>query len=273
MRKKTCYVSLLVILVILPFYIYSELPILHNEYHAGFNSVDQLKVMTFNIRGARKENGEVELSQIIQQIRNLDPDILALQEVDFRLPRSNYQNQVEIIGTQLKMNYLFIPNLNFVIGSYGNAILSKFPITNYEYHPLPSGREARGFIYAQINTGIQTVDVYATHLGLSLEERINQISSLTQVMSLSSSPKLLLGDFNSNPTEVPIQSLRSLYSDPAHEQNLQLTTYEYKEKSLQLDYIFFSQDFSFDSAITEQSLTSDHNPLMYSLSLAELSEP
>lgn len=272
MRKKSVYILILLCSFFLPLYISSGLAILHNEYHHGFNAAERLKVMTYNIRGARTEKGKINLPAIIDQIKSLNPDIVALQEVDYRLPRSHFQNQIKQIGDQLRMNYLFIPNINFVVGAYGNAILSKYPITDYHYFPLPSGYESRGFIRAQINTGIQTIDVFATHLGLDLHERVEQISTLTTTMSLSTAPKLLLGDFNTKPTEIPIQSLRSLYIDPIHDKQIHLPTYKNKKGEMQLDYIFYSNDFQFDHALTERSLISDHNPLLYSLVLSRSSQ-
>lgn len=268
MNNKGIFMFILFCGIFLSFYISSGSTILVNEYHDGFNDKDRLKVMTYNIRGARTDVGKIDLSAIIKQIKSLDPDIVALQEVDFHLPRSHFQNQIEQIGNQLQMNYLFVPNINFVVGAYGNAILSKYPITDYHYFPLPSGYESRGFIRAQINTGVQTIDVFATHLGLDLQERVEQIASLTTTMSLSTAPKLLLGDFNTKPSEIPIQSLRSLYIDPIYDSQMNLPTYKHKKGETQLDYIFYSNDFHFDHALTERSFISDHNPLLYSLLLS-----
>jgi len=268
MKKILAQLFGLLVYLAIPLYISSDLCILNNEYAHGFNSSKNLKVMTYNIRGARTDDGEIKLDTIIREIKKLDPDILALQEVDYHLPRSHFENQVEIIGKKLEMNYLYVPNLNFVIGSYGNAILSKFPIMEYEYFQLPSKSESRGLVRAQINTGIQNIDVYATHLGLPYTERVDQVASLNTLISNGPMPKLLLGDFNTKPTEIPIQSLRSVFIDPVRESHFNLTTYKHKNKATQLDYILYTSGFTFESALSDLSTISDHNPLMYSLILS-----
>ncbi|RXT13507.1 endonuclease/exonuclease/phosphatase family protein [Ammoniphilus sp. CFH 90114] len=272
MKKKDLFILFISLTILLPLYISSGICTVKNQIHYGFNEAKTIRVMTYNIRGARTDNGDVHLSTIAEQIRAMNPDIIALQEVDFRLPRSHFLNQTKILGDLLQMNYLFVPNQNFLIGSYGNAILSKFPITDFERHLLPSSLENRGLLRAQINTGTRAIDVYTTHLGLTTKERTAQISSLASTMSMKNSPKLLLGDFNSSPMEVPIQSIRSLYIDPVFEKQLDVITYQHNKKRTQLDYIFHTKDFVFEGVFTETSLISDHNPLMYSLILDSIKE-
>ncbi|MEW9670977.1 endonuclease/exonuclease/phosphatase family protein [Ammoniphilus sp. 3BR4] len=265
MKKKTFYLLCFCICIFLPLYISSGLCTVNNQFHYGFNEAKSIRVMTFNIRGARNEKGEVNLSAVAEQIKKMDPDIIALQEVDFRLPRSHFQNQTKILGELLQMNYLFVPNQNFLIGSYGNAIFSKFPITDFDRHLLPSSIENRGVLRAQIHTGTQPIDVYATHLGLNSKEIARQISSIATTMSLKNGPKLLLGDFNSKPVEIALQSIRSLYIDPIYERKMDIVTYQHHSRKTQLDYIFYTDDFLFEDAFTEVSHISDHYPLMYSL--------
>lgn len=103
-----------------------------------------LSVVTYNIRGCRTDSGTADPELVIAALRTLDADIIALQEVDSSLPRSQFVNQVETIAAGLKMNYAYGPSIDFVIGTYGNAVLSKFPIqTPNSSSSLPTGsREA-----------------------------------------------------------------------------------------------------------------------------------
>lgn len=267
MKKTTSLILLTTLSFILPLYLSSSLCFISNLFDYELDDVQPLKVMTYNIRGARSIDGHVDLSTIISQIKSMDPDIIAFQEIDYRLPRTQFQNQAKLLGNELEMNYVFIPNINFVIGSYGSAIFSKFPITAFEYTTLPSRLEKRGVLRAQIRTKSQSIDVYATHLGLNYHERIEQINSLTAMMSKTTGPKILLGDFNAKPTETTMELIRSQYIDPVFEQQLHVTTYKHHDKDVQIDYIFHSPNFIFENVFSEASLISDHNPLMYSLIL------
>ncbi len=63
-------------------------------------------------------------------IARRDPDIVMLQEVDAGVARSNLDRQVDWLGDRLDFPYrAFQSNVRLANGSYGNAILSRLPIT------------------------------------------------------------------------------------------------------------------------------------------------
>lgn len=240
--------------------------VVQNTYPIYANSDQPINVLTYNIRGARSAEKQLLLNRIVEDIRMSGADIVALQEVDVHLPRSHFQNQPSLLADALSMNYVFAPNLNFIVGSYGNAILSKFPIVGYNHYVLPSLGETRGVLKANINLGYETIDVYSTHLGLNLEERKRQISYIRELVSDNHQPYiLLLGDFNDMPTNENMPLLRSALIDPVYENKLNLSTYQFYTKPIQLDYIFFSPGFTFERAAVFPSSSSDHNPMMYSV--------
>ncbi len=262
----------LIIVILLAFLFYTSSSGFTKNRHAFYVSADEnIRVMTYNIRGARGEQGRIELDRIAGEILHSGADIVALQEVDFHLPRSNFTNQPSYLAGRLLMNYTYHPNIHFIIGSYGLAILSRFPIVGTEYFRLPGNSwESRGLLKATINTGEQMIEVYSTHLSLKKEERIEQMAFIRERIKSNHHPYLIvLGDFNAFPSHEHLNSLRELLIDPVFENNLNLYTYHTLSHSYQIDYILYSPAFSLQEAGTFSSSSSDHDPLIYSIEVIE----
>ena len=69
-----------------------------------------------------------KLSQIIDLLHDIQPDIVLLQEVDVCTRRNGNIDSVAEMASSLSMDSVFIPQTIFAQGCDGNAILSKFPI-------------------------------------------------------------------------------------------------------------------------------------------------
>jgi len=166
MRKKWLPLTLSLALLSLP----TGGTIIRNLAGSALPSVshyDQpLSVVTYNIRGCRTNAGKADPAQIVDTLRPLHADVIALQEVDVRLPRSQYVDQIAAIAAGLKMNCAYSPSLDFVIGSYGNAVLSKFPILHAELTPLPADWEPRSLLDVTVDWNGDPLHVLVTHLSV-----------------------------------------------------------------------------------------------------------
>jgi endonuclease/exonuclease/phosphatase family metal-dependent hydrolase len=103
---------------------------------------------------------------------------------------------------------------------YGNAILSRFPMTLRYAELLPSHhrrREPRGALWVSIDLGDRAVDVMTTHLGLSAVERLLQVDELFGPRWLGHphrNPRCVLcGDFNSTPRSRVYRRLAGRFVD------------------------------------------------------------
>ena len=125
--------------------------------------VDTLLVMTWNIRfGASRiswfgdgcgervlltENEVTDaLENLARKITEIDPDILILQEIDVGSKRTAYINQVQWLLDHTDLNHgayasywqvQFIPSEGLGRMDAGNAILSRWKLTDTERIPLP----------------------------------------------------------------------------------------------------------------------------------------
>src|SRR2546423_8883394 len=87
-----------------------------------------LRVATYNVRGCVGMDGQRSESRIAEVIASMSVDIVGLQELDLRRPRSSGADQTALIATQLGWKHYFHPAMRSGNEQYGNAIVSRFPI-------------------------------------------------------------------------------------------------------------------------------------------------
>ncbi|MEO7092818.1 MAG: endonuclease/exonuclease/phosphatase family protein, partial [Polyangiales bacterium] len=115
-------------------------------------------------------------------IKNLDCDVVMLQEVDAGVARSNHDKQTEMLGEMLGMKYrIWYPNVDVRGGGqYGNAVLSRYPIIESHNIDLTLRfKKKRSVLHSVIRVRHEDVDrtihVYNMHLGLARYERKRQL--------------------------------------------------------------------------------------------------
>ncbi len=216
------------------------------------NSV--VKIMTYNIKHGVGIDGKLNLERVARTIDSAGVQVIGLNEVDNQRIRSNFKKQYQILARKLKMNYTFGPTLRGITGSYGNAILTTFPIEKVENYSLPItiGHEPRGVLEAQVILPDQTkLRVLTTHLSASKKERKKQIKWLNNYLeNIGKEPFVLMGDFND---EINFSQNYELLSKTVR-------TYPAENPSEKID-IIFSNHF-LDEGVTINSKASDHLPLI-----------
>lgn len=73
------------------------------------HSPDIISVMTYNIHSGVNRDGNVRLQPVAQVIRELNPDIVALQEVDMGITHRRYRHQAKVLSERLEMEFFFFP--------------------------------------------------------------------------------------------------------------------------------------------------------------------
>ncbi|UJH90155.1 endonuclease/exonuclease/phosphatase family protein [Antarcticibacterium sp. 1MA-6-2] len=166
---------------------------------------EELRVMAYNIHHANPPSKPefIDLNAIVETIRNEDPDLVALQEVDFNTERSGAGNQAEQIASLLNMNYFFGKAIDYEGGEYGVAILSKFPLAEEKVERLPTqagtNGEPRVLVTAKIVTPKgNTIRFGSTHLDAQREptNRLLQIKKIVELAQDEELPFIIAGDFN-----------------------------------------------------------------------------
>jgi endonuclease/exonuclease/phosphatase family metal-dependent hydrolase len=156
----------------------------------------QIRVATYNVHrfvGRDKQKDRTRTGRVIRQIK---PDIIALQEVEY------LQSPAELQPLLPEDIFQVVPGPTIVSGAehYGNILLSRFPIKTKRNIDLSyPGREERGAIDVDIELLGKNIRLVATHLGLTPGERREQANLLLAEIDKSRTGKeitLLMGDMN-----------------------------------------------------------------------------
>ncbi len=158
----------------------------------------KFKIVTYNIRGGRGRDGIHNYERIGQFLRNQNVDIALIQEMDTRTkPGRTSKGLIELCNDY----FLYSVEGSTLIeneGWYGNAILSRFPITKSQVVDVSyRGREPRNIIEAFVETPVGQLHVMNTHKGLGFFERHHQLVKLnSMLLNKSEIPLVVGGDIN-----------------------------------------------------------------------------
>lgn len=161
----------------------------------------QITLATYNIHGCVGRGGRFDPGRIEAVLRELDADVVALQELRWN-PEAAL-DQLREFGERLGYHTAAGPTLMRGDGHYGNAVLTRLPIAELQLVDISQpGREPRGAIDLQLQlptavAGAAPLRVIATHLGLSPAERRAQIQLLLKRLGQPTEDcVVLMGDLN-----------------------------------------------------------------------------
>lgn len=228
------------------------------------------RVMTYNIQHGAGIDKKVDLLRTAEAINQQHPDIVALQEVDKGVARTDRRDLTAELAALTHMTGYFSNNFNFQGGEYGNAVLTRFPIlmeTNLHYHMLHTN-EQRGVIQMILSVEGHKLLFMATHLDFhpEKEERLLNISQINAIIKAHPGlPVILCGDFNDFPnTPVHAAMAQTLLDawESAGEGNG--WTFPSDKPNRRIDYIWISPDQSVGAlkAWVPNTQASDHRPLV-----------
>lgn len=314
---KVLFIILLSLIIpITGFYFWASSPninkndytsLITNNFKEKFNNDSVFSIITYNIGylSGMTNNLAVEkpqslfdnnLNQVLTRLKNIDPDIIAFQEIDYASKRSYYVNQQNEIA---KLGYNFVAKavnwdkkylpfpyfpiaLQFGKVLSGQSILSKYRIIDQERIELARNK-SNPFYYdafyldrlaqvIKINIQGKTLVLINVHLeAYHQETRMEQTEQVIKLFNQFSktNPTILLGDFNSDLlyNNASIKLLIDLpdTGNTAFDKNNMQNTFDSKNPSERLDFIFYNTNFiSYlgGSVLTEFEQASDHLPLL-----------
>ena len=237
------------------------------------SEMHSLRVATYNVHKCRGLDRRVRPGRIVEVLREIDADIVALQEVVSVGSGLRAENQSEFIAEELGLHYHFGSNRPLNGGAYGNVVLSRFPMrAARNYSVSVSGREPRGCLRSDIELDESTIlHVFNVHLGTAFLERRAQGKMLTGPEILASDdfegPRIVLGDFNEWTRGLASRLLaRHLNKADLREDARWGRTYPGVLPLLDLDHVYHDAALKIEQFRPHRSRTalvaSDHLPLV-----------
>ena len=153
-----------------------------------------LRVCTYNVQQGYDESGAKNAAGQLELLRRVDADLIGLQESDTDRVAGGNADIVRYFADQLDMYSYYGPKT--VPGTFGIAVLSRYPIENPRTFYMYSAAEQTATIVAQVRVGDRTFNVYVTHLGNG-GPIVQQGAILKEVAGAED--VLLMGDFNFRP--------------------------------------------------------------------------
>jgi len=174
------------------------------------------RIVTYNVHRCVGNDRRLDVARVADVLAGLNPDIVALQELDVGRARTGGVDQAHEIARRLDMAWHFNPALTVLEERYGDAILTTFPERLVQAAPLPGhpmirSLEPRGALWVEVEIEGRPLQVINTHLGLVPREQQVQASWLAGPSWLQhprcQGASILLGDFNATATSVVYRTL------------------------------------------------------------------
>lgn len=158
---------------------------------------DGLLIASYNIHKCVGLDGQFAPERTIEVIREIAPDVIALQEVDQRFGRRNGLLDPD----KLKAETGLVPVVSSLPGNsmgwHGNVVLSRQGVAVGAERILLPGVEPRGALVVDLELATGPLRIIAAHLGLLRRCRALQIRKLMQAAKPADErPVLLMGDLN-----------------------------------------------------------------------------
>jgi len=229
---------------------------------------DTLRILSYNIHHGAGMDLKLDLERIAKLIKDLNPDLVALQEIDSVVTRTEGVNQAEVLGHLTEMQSVFGEFMPYQGGKYGMAVMSKWPILESTNNRLPDGSEPRSALGIRVTspkTG-RELHFVSIHFYETETERLAQAQALAVAYEAVDSPVILAGDYNSEPDSPVIAFLKEQWGfvDKGEDH----FTFSSFEPVKEIDY-FALRPFEAFSVLNQftvdEPVASDHKPIFVEL--------
>jgi endonuclease/exonuclease/phosphatase family metal-dependent hydrolase len=213
------------------------------------------------------------LPEITRFIKDVDPDIVGLIEVDTGSIRSRMVNQAEKIASDLRMNTSYETK-------YGSKSFNQMlPIVRKQGNAFMAAQRVHGEKFHYFDTGIKRLiielemehfAVFLVHLSLKYRHRHLQLRRLYDLIEVTEKPVIVAGDFNTFWGENEIYLfMRAAGLKSANVEGL--PTYPSRAPRKELDFVLYQDGITVNSLEIPDVRLSDHLPLICDFEVSKTS--
>jgi len=240
------------------------------------------RIVTYNVHRCVGNDRRLDVARVAAVLAAINPDIVALQELDVGRRRTGHADQAHEIARRLEMTHHFHAAMQVEEERYGDAILTRYPERLVKVGPLPGHPrmprlEPRGALWVEVEIDGRPVQIINTHLGLVPREQQFQATHLAGPAWLGHAdcalPTILLGDFNATASSIVYRTLTSRL-EPARrlaKRKLPTSTFPSPLPVLRIDHLFVSPGIEVHEVSAPfdplTRVASDHLPLVMDFDL------
>jgi endonuclease/exonuclease/phosphatase family metal-dependent hydrolase len=169
-------------------------------------SVERLRVASYNIRSGRSSS----IDDIAEVLRDLDADVIALQEVQRNVDAEAPVDQIRELAAALGMSSAYAPAKRKGDGDFGVAVLSRLPIAQAERVPLQArfSGEPRVALDATVCAADRSLRFIAVHSDVLPWSAADGTSYVAELAGSSVGEGVIVaGDLNMTPGETGPRAL------------------------------------------------------------------
>ena len=233
----------------------------------------RFRVATYNTHKCRGMDGRIRPARVAEVLRELDADVIALQEVVSLSGGRREQNQAQYLADAVGYQLRIGETRKLRGAAYGNVVLSRLPVKEAAVYDLTaSRREARGCIRCDIEIAPgKIVHIFNVHLGTGYMERRKQAGLLMSRNVLLSPQlkhaRLVIGDFNEWTRGLVSRTLQQAFESVDIQLHLnRKRTYPGVLPIMHLDHMYFDRELALEEFVLHRSrmalVASDHLPLV-----------
>ncbi len=246
----------------------------------------KFNLFSHNIHKGFNTFGRFTLPVLRRRLRQLNPDILCLQEVqgEHRGKAQKHkawptEDQVSFLAAEHWPAHVYVDNARYQHGHHGNGIISRYAIEHWDNINVSSRPHAsRSLLHSRIRLSeTQYVHVICVHLGLFELEREEQFETLVSRVKSHirfDQPIIIAGDFNDWRKRAgdhlsEVLDLREAFSE-IHGQHAK--TFPVFRPALSVDRIYYRNLQLLNCEVLDYKpwgILSDHLPLLAEFQLDE----
>ena len=260
-------------------------------------NIGYLSGMTNNLPIPKpKELFDDNLERVLLEIKKVDSDIIAFQEIDYNAARSfkiNQQDEIAKLGYNYKAQAVnwdktyvpfpyWPPSMHFGKIVSGQSVISKYPLKEHQRIVLERVADApfyRDALYLErlaqvVKVTLNEKDIVLINVHLEAFDKNTRKKQLKEVLTIFKTykdkfPTILLGDFNSRARDnnAVIQEIFSMddVGNAGFDEKNPSNTFNSKNPHKRIDYIFYTKnsiDYVSGKVLTQFGEASDHLPVL-----------
>lgn len=231
-----------------------------------------VRIMTYNIHMGYDTEGRFDIGALAEVVTGTGAEVVVLNEVDRGWFLNGGHDTLALLAAETGLPYVWTPAADEV---WGNAILSRYPITDTRSEFLPQGGVPmrRSVLAAAVeldaDTRLAVVGTHLHHVDVDGPVRLPQAEAVADIaaeMLEAGLPTVVLGDMNAEPGDDELAPFEAVDLTNAVTELGGALTFPSWGPDEHIDHVFVSDDLSVSDLEVPQSEASDHLGVAVTLS-------